>query len=132
MKYTISKPAVVEITTIRIDLPICYGDEDIPYDAPLRGGDIWSAFIDIDTGNIKYWPLGKELDIYMKVNDSGVYVLYTDDGEEIARLEGEYVPHGIVPGDYGDYVDLKIGADGVIKNWPKNPDLSEFFEKEEQ
>lgn len=49
----------------------------------------------------------------------------------LATLENEYVPNGIVPGEYGDYIDLKINADGIITNWPKNPDCSKFFPEDE-
>ena len=30
----------------------------------------------------------------------------------------------------GDYIDLKIAADGTITNWPKKPDVSAFFDND--
>ena len=60
--------------------------------------------------------------------DQGVYSLIDDKGSVEAELDREYVPHGIVPGQYGDYISLKIhGGRGIITNWPKKPDISEFF-----
>jgi hypothetical protein len=61
----------------------------------------------------------------MKVNDSGTYILRDGSGDIIAERD-DYVPHGIIPGEYGDYVDLKINEVGKITNWPKNIDLSGF------
>ncbi len=52
----------------------------------------------------------------MKVCDEGVYTLLSD-GKEVATRDG-YVPHGVVPGEYGDYVILNIASDGKITNWP--------------
>ena len=47
----------------------------------------------------------------------------------IADIVQDYVPHGVVPGEYGDYVILKIDK-GRIVNWPAKPDVSEFFNQE--
>ena len=68
--------------------------------------------------------------LYCKVCDAGVYTLFDEDGQTIAIRAG-YVPHGIVPGEYGDYIDLKINEQGIITNWPKQPDASEFFEDDD-
>ena len=115
----------VDVQTIEVILPVRYDDEDIPYDAPLRYGEVWRAHIDIDDGAVWDWPRGKTLDMYMKVTDSGVYILRDGDGNTIAE-RNDYVPHGIIPGEYGDYVHLKIDAKGNITNWPKDIDLSGF------
>lgn len=115
----------VDIQSIEVILPVRYGDEDIPYDAPMRRGDMWQASIDIDTGVIYHWPQGKTLDMFMKVVDGGSYIL-RDGNDTIIAERNDYVPHGIIPGEYGDYVDFKIDATGRITNWPKNIDLSAF------
>lgn len=125
MKAYRTAKQVVDVQTIEIILPVRYDDEDIPYDAPKRQGDVWRAEIDIDTGMIHNWPQGETLDMYMKVNDSGTYILRDGDGSTIAK-HNDYVPHGIIPGEYGDYVHFKIDATGKITNWPKNIDLSGF------
>ena len=40
----------------------------------------------------------------------------------------DYVPHGLVPGEWGDYVHLKIDATGKITNWPTKISLADFEE----
>lgn len=127
MKTTVSIPTEIDIKTVGIEVAVRYEEEDIPNDFPLRDGDMWRAMVDIDTGKIRDWPQGKSGDLYMKVCDEGSYALYAEDGRELAILDGDYVPHGVVPGEYGDYIDLKIDETGAIKNWPKKFDFSAFF-----
>jgi hypothetical protein len=100
----------------------------MPTDFPGLSDDKknWHAVVDIDTGFISGWPLGNARKMHVKVCDAGLYTLYDADGNSIARIDG-YVPHGVVPGSYGDYVELTIDESGKITNWPKCPDISEFF-----
>lgn len=126
MKTTVTQPAEVEITEVHVRFPVRFGEEDIPNDFPLRTGDVWAARIEIDTGRIIGWPQGKSGDLYLKVCDEGVYELRNASGR-VAIRTGEYVPHGVIPGEYGDYVSFVISADGVIADWPKRPDVSAFF-----
>ena len=145
MKVTIQVPKEIEVTHILIDVPVEYGEEDIPNDFPLRlkrpqthprlTADRWVADVNIDTGKIAGWPADAgPRELYMKVNDAGIYTLrtITKDGDSPSvigsvKREHEYVPHGVVPGEDGDYIILKIAADGTITNWPKKPDVSAFF-----
>ena len=129
MKFQIPSKISVDVDSIRLQLPVRYDDEDIPYDFPLRKGDMWVATVDIDTGRIKEWPTGKTGSVEMKVTDSGVYTLLDRNEETIAELQ-DYVPHGVVPGEYGDYVNLQIDETGRITNWPESPDLEAFFPEE--
>lgn len=124
----------IEIDTIIIDIKCRYvgdgEDDDVPTNTPMLTGDTWLAVVEIDTGKIKHWPKGKSVNLYSKVCDAGVYTLCSPDGSPVAAIAG-YVPHGVVPGDWGDYVDLKIDENGVITNWPENTDVSDFFSTEE-
>lgn len=130
MKAKVLIETVVDVAFIRVKLPVRYGEEDIPNTFPLRTGNTWESTIDVDTGKIVGWPEGNsQLSLYMKVCDEGVYELVNRNGETIAKLEGEYVPHCIVPGEYGDYVDLSIAPDGTILNWPKHPTVGQFFKE---
>ena len=125
-------PVKVEVHQITISIPLRYGGEDVPYDFPLRNGDQWEAIVDIDTGQINGWPEGKSGNLYTKVCDSGVYTLFEEGNPSSFAERRDYVPNGIVPGEYGDYVDLKINDKGVITNWPTNPDISAFFPDREE
>lgn len=130
MKARVPTIITIDVPYVHVTLPVRYEEEDIPNDFPLRDGDTWAATIEIDTGRILEWPKGIEGKIgNMKVCDEGIYTLLDTDKNEIRTLES-YVPHGLIPGEYGDYVALDIGADGIIKNWPKNLSLNDFYEEE--
>jgi hypothetical protein len=121
MKITIRKPTGVDVTHLKVSLPIRYGTEDIPDDFPFRKGNRWEALIDVDAGAIIGWPQGRDGELTMKVVDEGCYTLLDAGGETILALIGEYVPHALIPGEYGDYVQLVIDATGRITNWAPNP-----------
>ena len=128
MKATVNMPTEIEVSELEIQLAVRYDEEDIPNDFPGRKGDMLTLSVEIDTGKLPpQFPQDLTARVRMKVCDQGTYTLYSSDGTLIKRLENEYVPHGMVPGEYGDYVDLKI-AGGKITNWPKNPSLTDFFE----
>lgn len=120
----------VEVKWIVLDLPVYYGEEDIPNNFPLRVGGRWVAKVRIDNGVIEDWPAGRAAEFNMKVTDGGTYTLIGVTGDIIAEREEEYVPQ-CVPGSWGDYVRLNIDATGRITNWPKNPDMSDFEKGDE-
>lgn len=133
MQATIKVKKQVEVKTIIIDIQPRYigdsEDDDLPTDFPLLSSDkkTWLARVDVDTGIIRDWPQGEVREMFVKVCDQGLYTLLDENDQELCKIDG-YVPNGIVPGEYGDYVELKIDANGVITNWPKRPDLSAFFD----
>jgi hypothetical protein len=126
-------PTVIEenVTHIKLACAVNYEEEEIPNDFPGRVGKMWHAKVNLDTGKIEGWPAGKTADMHLTVKDSGTYTLLTEDGREVAKRENNYVPHGVVPGKYGDTVELKIAADGTITNWPRTLDTSAFFDGED-
>lgn len=133
VKITVNRPVELELAKIRVTLPVRYGDEDIPDDFPLRHGDQWNAVIDLETGIIEGWPAGRAGKLSMKVCDEGVYELLGPDGFAVSRLQ-DYVPD-VVPGDFGDYVNLEIDSTGRITNWEfpeRASDLTEFFGKDDE
>lgn len=136
MKASIKVKQDVEIKFVVIDIEPRYigdsEDDDMPSDFPLLNETKtqWRAKVDIDTGVIEGWPHGDAREMFVKVCDAGIYTLLDASGNELALLD-RYVPHGVVPGEYGDYVSLKIDESGRITNWPKNPDVSEFFSDDE-
>ena len=131
MKVTIMAPKEINVACVIITVPVRYGEEDIPNDFPLRNGDVWQAVVDMDTGKIDDWPHGKSGRLAMKVCDEGVYELRDGAGTRLALLRNDYVPNKVVPGEYGDYIDLDIDENGVIKNWPRQPDFGSFFSQGE-
>ena len=133
MKAKIKIEKEVEVKTVLIDISPRYigddEDDDMPTTTPMlnEGKTSWVAFVDIDTGKIKDWPEGTSCEFFVKVCDAGTYTLFDDEGCTVAVKEG-YVPNGLIPGQYGDYVDLKINEEGIITNWPKTISIDEFFE----
>jgi hypothetical protein len=128
MIFTVWTEADIDVRLVTIQVPVKYDEEDMPNDFPFRKGDIWEILVDFETGVIQNWPKGVSHDLYMKVTDGGTYILHSAGGTTLAKLEQEYVPHGVVPGDYGDYIELKIDENGKITNWPKKPNVSAFFQ----
>lgn len=127
MKVTVKTEEEVEIKFVKVNVAVRYGEEDIPNDFPLRKGDMWSAIIDIDKGMILDWPKGTKGELYMKVCDEGSYYLLDESGNTVLSIEEDYVPNELLPGEYGDYLDLDINEDGYINNWYSKPSLSDFI-----
>ncbi len=131
MKATVLKPTEIEVKYVEIQIPV-YEDKIERYiekKLPFLNGRIWTATIDIDTGVILNWPKGLVFDhIGDKVRDEGIYILRDGDFKEVARINKDYVPNELIPGDYGDYVELRdIDENGKIGNWPEKPCVDEFF-----
>jgi hypothetical protein len=130
----------VEIKTVEIEIPMEEIEEHSPELSPVvqlfgktaarrrSNEDVWRVRVDIDTGKIEGWPesAGK-VDLFCKPRDGGSYRLIGPGGNVVAEIEQNYVPNYLVPGDDGDYMGLNIDAQGVITNWPRNPDVSQFF-----
>lgn len=87
---------------------------------PCKNGSSWCPVIRLADGVVMGWPAGTVADIHFKVCDAGQYWLLDADKTRIATWGGYYVPDDFLcPGanGYGDYIILKIDADGAIKNW---------------
>ena len=97
---------------------------------PCRDKDTWAPVIDLATGKIEGWPEGTAADIHYKVCDDGCYSLLDADKEVVTSKDG-YVVNMMCPEGkgYGDYIIMKVGADGTIANW--KVDLREFEAKED-
>ena len=127
MKVEIPTTKEVDVKYITIEVAVRYEEEDMPNNAPCRDGDMWRIEVNVDTGQITNWPPGQTLNIYMKVVDEGTYRLFDADRTELACIEQNYVPNGIVPGRYGDYIEMNINENGMITNWPKQPTFADFW-----
>ena len=138
-KIKVTETKTIDIGYVHIDIPIRDEERDLPLDFPGRyegemNEDRWQAVVEMATGRILCWPenYGAFSDFHVKACDAGVYALVSPEPnmKELAKIES-YVPHGVVPGEFGDYVILDIDKDGVITNWPEKPDVSEFFPVDE-
>lgn len=106
-------------------------DEDfIP---PMLNSEIQRLefIVDIKDGKLLDWNKANGyMRMWAKVCDSGTYTLLDADKKPICQICG-YVPFKLIPpfeDGAGDYIELAINADGTIKDWPQNPNLSEFAE----
>lgn len=135
MQATITVQKNVNIKTLLISAQFRHvgdtEDDDVPTDFPLLTGSMWNAYIDVDTGVIRDWPEGDERSLFVKVCDQGNYSLLDDAGDTVLERFDNYVPNNLVPGEYGDYIDLKIDGSGKITNWPTSPSIDEFLENED-
>lgn len=136
MKKTIMVETEVDIKTLHVNAEVRYwedakingiADEEGTL-TPCRDGDCWCPVIDIDTGIIRNWAKGVTADIHFKVCDAGEYELKDAEGNTLVKKDG-YVPAIMSPEEngYGDYIIMKVNADGQICNW--QPNLDDFFEE---
>ena len=89
---------------------------------PCRKDDKWCPIIDIEQGKIINWQQGVVADIHYKVCDDGCYFLTDENDKILAHIFNGYVPEILSIGDegYGDYIILKVDADGKIANFEIN------------
>ena len=122
----------VEIEVDRVILRLPDHHNELAKGTPKLINGVLRLHVIIDTGEIINWPKGKgwSLDVSLKVTDTGIYTLLDRFGDNVGGISQNYVPHGLIPGEYGDYVDLKINDQGFITNWPKEPNVSEFFQSD--
>lgn len=118
----------IEVKYLKMRLPVKYEEEEMPYDFPGRSRDMWECLIDVDRGVIIGWTATEDVDLHLTVKDEGHYQLLDPKREVLGEVCQDYVPHGVVPGKYGDVVCLEIDASGKVKNWPKSISVDQFFQ----
>ncbi len=128
MKVKILKPTEIELKRVELVLPFD-SDDDVPENFPGRDDstETLTFSIDLDTFQIADWP-AERTPCYLNLmpRDSGVYRVFDADGNLVKTIE-DYVPHCLIPGSYGDYVELKIDASGKVKNMrPDSDDLRQL------
>lgn len=130
MRVTVIKKEEVEVEFVLIDInPRHLDEEEKP--VPMLNGDNWEVIVDIETGKIRGWPQGEEREYYWKICDAGSYHLLDKEGQQVLSIHNNYVPNNLLPGEWGDYLDLKINADGIITNWYKKPTTEDFYKDED-
>ena len=125
MKLTIKVKKEIEIKYVKLSVGVRHDNEDMPYKFPFRKADRWCPTIDIDKGQIIDWELGVSIDLHMKVCDDGFYYLM-DENKKVVFSIDDYVPNKLIPGSYGDYIEMKIDESGIITNWNINANLNDF------
>ena len=131
MQFTTQTPTeykIHNIVTITVCIPA--NDDEIAPDAPMRKDDMWEIDINVATKSVNSWPAGVAMSLAACVADSGCYYLKTDNDEIITSLEEEYVPNNLLPGEYGDYLELEIDEYGTITNWLKDANFKDFQPEE--
>jgi len=127
MKLTVMQPTEIDVEYVQLTLPV--PGSSMPLDFPLRDGDVWTALISIDGGQINDWPEDLHDDVYrvvVPVFDDATCELLTYDFKVLATAIGG-VNYDLIPPFNNSYVLLNISSAGVITNWLDNPDVSEFF-----
>lgn len=114
---------LLNLSKVLIDIPVRYGNEEIPNDFPCRfkqdnDYDRIKLVVDSNTGRIlnKDFPVDFKFEIDTKVCDEGIYILLDANDNELFKIK-DYVPD-FLPNEYGDYINLKI-ENGFITNWIK-------------
>lgn len=135
MKLTIKKPVDYEIKYVYVAAPFRYvgdgDDDDVPLSTPLLKNGSWKAKINIDEGKVEDWPVGESCHLFGKICDEGSYYLIDDTGNIVLSREEDYVPNRLIPGEYGDYIDLHIDENGYITNWYEHPSFEDFIDEED-
>ncbi len=138
MKLSITKKTYVNVSKLQVRAGVLYwedasvnGVEDENGDLiPCRIGDDWMPIINLETGIIENWDIGKTADIHYKVCDDGNYFLLDKNNLQVAEKEG-YVVDCLSIGEngYGDYIIMKVDENGLIEDWW--PDLSDWNDEDE-
>ncbi len=87
---------------------------------PLKQGTLWCPVIRLGDGAVMEWPKGTTADIHFKVCDQGEYWLLDAERNRVAKWRSFYVPDDFLcprENGYGDYIIMKISADGVVEEW---------------
>ena len=132
MKIELTVKKEFEVKTLLIDAGVRYWEDASVNGVDDENGNLmpcveidrWKPIIDIETGIIINWERGKTADIHYKVCDDGEYWLRDEQGNNIVKAKGYYVPDFLAIDDsgFGDYIIIKVNKEGLINNWKFNSD----------
>ncbi|MCK4109894.1 hypothetical protein HCY65_02200 [Acinetobacter radioresistens] len=105
-------------------------DTDSGDKTPCKNGDLWCPVINVATGIIENWEIGKTASIHFKVADGCGWELVDSIGNTIKSQDDGYVPKTLCPAEngYGDYIIMNIDEKGQIEKW--RFDIDDFLEDE--
>lgn len=97
---------------------------------PCKEGDLWKPLIELETGKIVNWEIGKTANVHYKSCDCNTFKLLDRTKLVIKEIEG-YVIDMMSPAEngYGDYVIMNIDANGIIDAF--EPNFAEFENEED-
>jgi len=136
MKIKTRVETEIEIKTLEVKAKVRYW-EDASIDGecdtengdniPCKIGSFWCPKVDIDTGVITNWTIGKTARIHYKVCDECSWRILDVDGICIHDVEDEYVPDNLCPIEkgYGDYIIMHIDSNGKIEDW--SFDIEDYY-----
>lgn len=98
---------------------------------PCKQGELWSPIIDVATGVIENWEIGKTAKIHYKITDCCGWELLDENSTVVKSQDDGYVPNSLSPAErgYGDYIIMNIDEKGQIDKW--RFDISDFDEDED-
>ena len=98
---------------------------------PCKQGELWCPIINIATGIIENWEIGKTAKVHYKVSDCCGWELLDENGAVIQSQDDGYVPKTLCPAErgYGDYIIMNINENGLIDKW--RFDIDDFQEDED-
>lgn len=123
VKVKVEKEVEVKWVAFRVSYD---ADDIVPDWAGANGGKL-DMVIDLETGMVEDWPQGKEGAVHIKAVDQGRYWLRDHEGRDVAEIIEDYVPHGAVPGAYGDYIVFAIDQSGKVKPWSVDLEEDSWF-----
>ena len=117
------------------------GRYDKEYKIGLVDGDLLRLVINPETGKVENYAGEKEVRMHFKVCDECSWEItehihngvnpYDAYDNPVLKVENDYVPDFLEIDDdgWGDYIEITIQADGIIKDW--NPDWFARWVEEE-
>lgn len=130
MKAKIKIEKEITLTTLEIKAKVRYWedteingqpDTEDGDNIPCKEGELWKPIINIETGTIINWELGKKANVHYKVCDCCSWSINNNEGVDLI-VQNEYVPNILCPKEcgYGDFIIMDIDDNGVIDRWNKN------------
>lgn len=98
-----------------------------------RDGMFWNPIIELESGKIVNWVEGATSQIEIKVSDTGSYFLLDAAKRRVYKYREIYVPKGYLAhkgnGDWGDFIEFDVDANGFISGYKKPVFNEELWEK---
>ncbi|WP_244939685.1 hypothetical protein [Acinetobacter guerrae] len=99
---------------------------------PCKKDGLWCPLINIETGVIENWEIGKTAFIHYKVCDGCAWELLGANNNIVKSKNDGYVPDTLCPAErgYGDYIIMNIDENGLIAKWQF--DLDDFHDGDDE